>query len=536
MNPSIDVTINKSLHKKKIDELSKSIRKKYLALKLGKSEEDEALEKLFKPVTAPLKEIATTPHRLNEEIGNLEDMDKDEETQTQEENAGSIDEEPPLLIPLKPACLLENSQNEASGDDCCIFSWDDIEDMDKDEETQTQEDAGFIDEEPPFLIPLKPAFIADDFLGSKKPHPDHFFSYKKSRGDLDVDGQVLTDHFRVQHFYFYKYYYIFRARAVYEANLPDNFRRPQCDSSLESFIRAKYEHKKYIAREWVPLPLPKVNWEEEMDEEIEKQKKRKKTIAEKKHLGDFEVPHLPKPSNLNSKSIRATNNEPKTVDKEKSIDLLGLNSGEDSFSNFVSASTSSVDQEVKNDSSLENEEDSFFNQKVFIENKDKVKLDKDSILALYSSSSTNNFNQFANAQISYQSQNYPYSQVNMQSYPTFPQQHYITQSNRSASAQWPSLVDQWNQQGQFSMQNTVHFASNPQISTQNQYSNQIERTNVMQSIPTNQILQLQKSSEGVNLVQPPNPFLSHSDLQQQLSNLSLNGQGATPPLANKTWQ
>lgn len=50
-----------------------------------------------------------------------------------------------------------------------------------------------------------------------------------------------------------------RARAVYEANLPDSFRRPQTDCSLESFIRAKYEHKKYIAREWVPPPLPKVS-------------------------------------------------------------------------------------------------------------------------------------------------------------------------------------------------------------------------------------------------------------------------------------
>lgn len=49
-----------------------------------------------------------------------------------------------------------------------------------------------------------------------------------------------------------------RARAVYEANLPDNFRRPQTDSALESFVRAKYEAKKYIAREWVPPPLPKV--------------------------------------------------------------------------------------------------------------------------------------------------------------------------------------------------------------------------------------------------------------------------------------
>lgn len=47
-----------------------------------------------------------------------------------------------------------------------------------------------------------------------------------------------------------------QARAVYEANLPDGFRRPQTDSSLEAFIRAKYETKKYIAKEWVQPPTP----------------------------------------------------------------------------------------------------------------------------------------------------------------------------------------------------------------------------------------------------------------------------------------
>lgn len=49
-----------------------------------------------------------------------------------------------------------------------------------------------------------------------------------------------------------------RARAVYEATLPDSWRRPQTDSSLENFIRAKYQQKKYIAKEWVQPPLPKV--------------------------------------------------------------------------------------------------------------------------------------------------------------------------------------------------------------------------------------------------------------------------------------
>ncbi|TGZ67092.1 hypothetical protein CRM22_004971 [Opisthorchis felineus] len=43
-----------------------------------------------------------------------------------------------------------------------------------------------------------------------------------------------------------------RARAIYEARLPDNFRRPQTDSALEIFIRSKYEQKRYIAQEYVP--------------------------------------------------------------------------------------------------------------------------------------------------------------------------------------------------------------------------------------------------------------------------------------------
>lgn len=70
-----------------------------------------------------------------------------------------------------------------------------------------------------------------------------------------------------------------RARAVYEAQLPDGFRRPQTDSALESFIRAKYEHKKYMAREWVPTPPAKVDWEKEINEELERQKRKKKSTS-----------------------------------------------------------------------------------------------------------------------------------------------------------------------------------------------------------------------------------------------------------------
>uniref|UniRef100_A0A914WXB9 Arf-GAP domain-containing protein n=1 Tax=Plectus sambesii TaxID=2011161 RepID=A0A914WXB9_9BILA len=47
-----------------------------------------------------------------------------------------------------------------------------------------------------------------------------------------------------------------KAKAVYESGLPEHFRRPQSDQSLEAFIRAKYEHKRYILKDWSP---PRVN-------------------------------------------------------------------------------------------------------------------------------------------------------------------------------------------------------------------------------------------------------------------------------------
>ncbi|CAH1953780.1 unnamed protein product [Acanthoscelides obtectus] len=180
-----------------------------------------------------------------------------------------------------------------------------------------------------------------------------------------------------------------RARAVYEANLPDNFRRPQNDSSLESFIRAKYEHKKYIAREWVPPQLPKVDWEKEIEEEMEKQRRKKKTVVstspavtEKKVLegASVEVPQLPKPTNPSPKSGRTNKLERERNKEKKDSDLLGIQNGEDNFSNFVSAQPKADEKESNTD--VQKEEENFFNQ-VLPTEKEKAKLDKDSILALY---------------------------------------------------------------------------------------------------------------------------------------------------------
>ncbi|XP_020280394.1 stromal membrane-associated protein 1-like [Pseudomyrmex gracilis] len=198
-----------------------------------------------------------------------------------------------------------------------------------------------------------------------------------------------------------------RARAVYEANLPDSFRRPQTDCSLESFIRAKYEHKKYIAREWVPLPLPKVNWDKELDEEAERQRRRKKESSESATTvlppvkKPEVVPQLPKPrSSVSPKLAR-------TKDSSAIHDLLGLDapatnqtsvngSGDDVFSSFLSAppastipsgnETSNGNKTTTTTTISKSEEESFFDQPTPLP-QEKSKMTKDSILALYGNSS-----------------------------------------------------------------------------------------------------------------------------------------------------
>jgi stromal membrane-associated protein len=220
-----------------------------------------------------------------------------------------------------------------------------------------------------------------------------------------------------------------RARAVYEALLSDNFRRPQTDSGLESFIRSKYEQKKYIAREWIPPPpITKVDWDKEIEEELENQKRKKKstsgsaTIPEPTKPAPSPVniaipaplpkPHSPKNSRLEAKKAAAA----AAATSSNSMDLLGLDTSapvpstaapaavssipttkatNDSFDFFANLSTTGIaavppvnngtPKSNNNDSSLKQEEDDFFNQKSVENGAEKGKMTKDSILALYGS-------------------------------------------------------------------------------------------------------------------------------------------------------
>lgn len=234
-----------------------------------------------------------------------------------------------------------------------------------------------------------------------------------------------------------------RARAVYEAQLPDGFRRPQTDSALESFIRAKYEHKKYLAREWVPPPPPKVDWAKEIDEEIEKQKRKKKSSQSGSTIsgiassisGDSSkksgisslaaktaaIPApLPKPKSSSSPKTHRTDSSHHSHhhqhhNNQNNSDLLGLSSpvnsnessrksndnGADGFSNFLSAPVSNTsksdDSKDSGINSLAKEEEDFFKQSsTGASDKDKGKLTKDSILALYGTAPQNSIGQFNN--------------------------------------------------------------------------------------------------------------------------------------------
>nr|CAG4637030.1 EOG090X06Q2 [Ceriodaphnia reticulata] len=181
-----------------------------------------------------------------------------------------------------------------------------------------------------------------------------------------------------------------RARAVYEANLPDSFRRPQTDSTLESFIRAKYETKKYIAKEWVCPPPVKVSW----DAEIEMEMKRKKEAKRKTNGSPAAPVELPNPSL--PAPVEASLPAPTKI-SSAAQDLLGLDTvvsnsaGNDLFGGLlttVAPPANGANGSTVGGASKNADEDSFFNQKA-PSTTEKRTLDKNSILALYNQGGTN---------------------------------------------------------------------------------------------------------------------------------------------------
>ncbi|XP_014294743.1 stromal membrane-associated protein 1 isoform X1 [Halyomorpha halys] len=266
-----------------------------------------------------------------------------------------------------------------------------------------------------------------------------------------------------------------RARAVYEANLPDSFRRPQTDSALESFIRAKYETKKYIAQEWVPPPLPKINWDKELDEEAERARKKKREI---KNTVPIPVPKkidvipqaLPKPHS----SPKNREGKSRNRDSIGATDLLGLDTptsdlpsnSDDVFTSFLSAAPVSKRSQ---------EEESFFNQSLSppaTSSNDanstssqgtasSGKLTTDSILALYAKGPPIPVNNFVQPQ----QQQFPYTSSQHQPIPVPMFQPNVVGMNITSN---PFYSMQQAQQPQLPVTPTVH--QNQQVDLSQQLS------------------------------------------------------------------
>ncbi|XP_078504147.1 stromal membrane-associated protein 1 isoform X2 [Lissotriton helveticus] len=101
-----------------------------------------------------------------------------------------------------------------------------------------------------------------------------------------------------------------KARIVYEANLPENFRRPQTDQSVEFFIRDKYERKKYYDKSATFANAK------------EKKKEDKKKEKEKEIDKPFKPLPVEKTTKKEEQQLDFKASPKKAV--EPTVDLLGL--------------------------------------------------------------------------------------------------------------------------------------------------------------------------------------------------------------------
>uniref|UniRef100_A0A452J5A1 Arf-GAP domain-containing protein n=1 Tax=Gopherus agassizii TaxID=38772 RepID=A0A452J5A1_9SAUR len=188
-----------------------------------------------------------------------------------------------------------------------------------------------------------------------------------------------------------------KARILYEANLPENFRRPQTDQAVEFFIRDKYEKKKYYDKNAISVT----------SKEKEKKKDKKRERESEKTLKPLTTE---KPQKKEDQQL-----EPKASPKkppEPTIDLLGLdgppeapvtngstttvttlNDDLDIFGPMISnplpaasvppAQSTSIKPTAATLSAASGDLDLFTEQTTKSEESTKKQLSKDSILSLY---------------------------------------------------------------------------------------------------------------------------------------------------------
>ncbi|XP_032131469.1 stromal membrane-associated protein 1 isoform X3 [Sapajus apella] len=164
-----------------------------------------------------------------------------------------------------------------------------------------------------------------------------------------------------------------KARLLYEANLPENFRRPQTDQAVEFFIRDKYEKKKYYDKNAIAI----TNLQKKEDQQLEPKKSSspKKTVEPTVDLLGLDGPAAAPVTNGNT-TVPALNDD---------LDIFGP-----MISNPLPATvmppaqgTSSASAAASLSTVTSGDLDLFTEQTTKSEEVAKKQLSKDSILSLY---------------------------------------------------------------------------------------------------------------------------------------------------------
>ncbi|XP_010871235.2 stromal membrane-associated protein 1 [Esox lucius] len=119
-----------------------------------------------------------------------------------------------------------------------------------------------------------------------------------------------------------------KARQIYEANLPDTYRRPQTDQAVEFFIRDKYEKKKYYSKNVTNGASPK-------DKETKREKESDKGSKISYNAKSEETRQVPKASpvkipdppvnllGLDAPTLAPANNVSAAVATSNDLDIFG---------------------------------------------------------------------------------------------------------------------------------------------------------------------------------------------------------------------
>ncbi|XP_053566404.1 stromal membrane-associated protein 1 isoform X2 [Bombina bombina] len=190
-----------------------------------------------------------------------------------------------------------------------------------------------------------------------------------------------------------------KARMLYEANLPENFRRPQTDQSVEFFIRDKYERKKYYDKNAASaISKEKEKKKEEKKKERDAEKTVKAAVVDKvlnKKEPQLDVKASPKKApELTVDLLGLDSPAEVTVANGSTTNTTSLNDDLDIFgpmiSNPLPSSTAPPPQATSNNpvvnttvSSTTGDLDLFTDQNSKSEDTTKKPLSKDSILSLY---------------------------------------------------------------------------------------------------------------------------------------------------------